>query len=64
MLIGILNKKEPMKEFNEILKKNNLTSDDFCKEIGINPKSFQVMTVSTAKTPKWVKAFVLGSKMK
>ena len=53
-----------MQKFHRILEKNKKLPQDFCKEIGLPYESFKVMTVSTKETPKWIKAFLYGNKLK
>lgn len=57
-------KSETMKTFEESLKKNRKTVQDFCDEVGIPIVSFRAMTVSTKKQPKWIKSFFFGYNLK
>jgi len=53
-----------MNEFYEILDANGMTVEEFCKEIEISPQSFQVLTVSTKKPPRWIKSFLIANSFK
>ncbi len=57
-------KSKEMQKFYEILENNNKTVLQFCKEIELPYTSFQVMTVSTKNTPRWIKAFLYASEIK
>jgi hypothetical protein len=57
-------KSNEMQKFHIILEESGKIPEDFCKEVGIPLSSFQVQTVSTKKTPKWIKAFLYGNKIK
>lgn len=52
------------KELNDILKKNDISEEEFCKMIGISHNSFKVLTVSTKEPPKWIKSFMLAYGLK
>ena len=52
-----------IEKFKDILKKENLSSQDFSKEIGINHRSFRTLTTKGSKIPRWIKSFIFGYKL-
>jgi hypothetical protein len=54
-----------LKEFKDILEKENIDAKDMAKTLGITYGSYRTMTMSSNEVvPKWVTSFVMAYRLK